>query len=154
MLLQLELFLKQHFWNNKILKSHIMDFPLNMYHLFQRRCKYIGRLCVCVEWNQCLFLRLRTGLFFLLTTINPHLAIAADLEIYPNHGLLTIWSWHLFKWTYLVCPGTSSLPVMWSVRCPLRVLESSLTWYELVTYLFLCADSLQMCCASPLITIL
>lgn len=47
-LLQLELFLKQQ-CQNKMLKSRIMDFPLNMYHLFQRKCKCIGWLCVCLS---------------------------------------------------------------------------------------------------------
>lgn len=36
-------------WTSVKTKCYIMDFPLNMYHLFQRRCKYIGWLCICLS---------------------------------------------------------------------------------------------------------
>lgn len=73
-MLQLELFLKQQ-CQNKILKSRrlpaIMDFPLNMYHLFQRRCKYIGWLCVCLSC--------RSGMEPVL------ISQAANRFVFPSH---------------------------------------------------------------------
>lgn len=148
MLLQLELFLKQQ-CQNKMQKSHIVDFPLNMYHLFQTRIHWLA-LCLSElwQWNG-------TGACFSGSKQVCCSFWSQSIPSWPSRltwkyiQIMDFWQFDLGVFSYgLTWPvqGPAHCQPLWSAQGPFRLPESSVTWFRLVTCIFLCAHSANMLC--------